>query len=228
MDPTPAKMNCDLIARWYEPAEHLSFRHALEDRRFAYVNRLRNSRRALLCGGGDGRFLAALLQANSAVEVTYIDLSREMMRIAERRVARLGASFRDRVQFFCGDILTFVPPHSGYDLFATHFFLDCLTNDDVPLLIQKIRQWSQPNAKWVVSEFRQSRSAVGKIWSGAIIRGLYAAFRVTTGLRIKRIPQYASPLFSAGFQLRHCQIASGGMLISQLWEHRDDTRNSAL
>jgi ubiquinone/menaquinone biosynthesis C-methylase UbiE len=228
MASTTANMNCDVIARWYEPAEHLSFRHALEDRRFAYVSHLRSSRRAMLCGGGDGRFMAALLQANPAVEVTYVDLSQEMMRIAERRVAQLGASFRNRVQFFCGDIMTFVPPHRGYDLFATHFFLDCLTSEDVQLLILKVTEWSQPNAKWVLSEFQQSQSAVGKLWSGAIIRGLYVAFRVTTGLRVNCIPQYASPLFSAGFRLRQSQTASGGLLISQLWEHREEMRKAAL
>ncbi len=213
-------MNCDRIARWYEPAEHLSFRRALERRRFAYVNRLRQSRRALSCGGGDGRFLAGLLQANPAVEVTYIDLSREMMRIAERRITRLGDSYRSRVQFFCADVMTFVPPHRDYDLFATHFFLDCLTRDDARKLILQMMEWSRPEAQWVLSEFHYSQSAFGKLWTGAIIRALYAAFRVTTGLRVNRIPQHEAIFLSAGFHRQESHIATGGLLISELWESR--------
>jgi ubiquinone/menaquinone biosynthesis C-methylase UbiE len=222
MDSATARMNCDRIARWYEPAEHLSFRKALEHRRFAYVNLLNESRRAMLCGGGDGRFLARLLRVNPAVEVTYVDLSCEMMRIAERRIMRLGAGYRSRVQFFCADVMTFVPPHRDYDLFATHFFLDCLTPEDVRKLILKMAEWTRPQAKWVLSEFRHSQSAFGKLWTGAVIRALYAAFRVTTGLRVRRIPQHAALLVSAGFHRQQCDIASGGLLISELWEYRKE------
>jgi ubiquinone/menaquinone biosynthesis C-methylase UbiE len=217
--PAP-KMNCDRIARWYEAAEHLSFHRALEYRRFAYVDRLGESRRALVCGGGDGRFLAGLLLANPDVEVTYVDLSREMLRIAEHRVALLGKSYRNRVQFFCTDILNFVPPHADYDLFATHFFLDCLTRDDIRILILKMMKWARPRAKWVLSEFRYSQSAFGKVWTGAIIRALYAAFRVATGLRVTRITPHAALLRSAGFFRQQCEIATGGLLISELWEYR--------
>ncbi|HVA94506.1 MAG TPA: class I SAM-dependent methyltransferase [Candidatus Dormibacteraeota bacterium] len=225
MNSATAMMNCDRIARWYEPAEHLSFQRALEHRRFAYVNRLGESRRALSCGGGDGRFLAGLLQANPSVQVTYIDLSREMMRIAERRIARLGDSYRSRVEFFCADVMTFVPPHSDYDLFATHFFLDCFTREDAHILIERMMEWAHPDANWVLSEFRYSPSAFGKLWTGAIIRALYAAFRVTTGLRVNRIPQHPPLLVSAGFQLQESQIAMGGLLISELWKYQMGTHD---
>ena len=174
----------------------------------------------MLCGGGDGRFLAGLLLANPDVQVTYVDLSLEMMRVAEQRVARLGRSYRDRVQFFCADVLNFVPPHSGYDLFATHFFLDCLTPGDMRALVSKMMEWARPSAQWVVSEFRYSQSAFGRVWTGALIRALYAAFRVATGLSVTRIPPHSALLRSAGFHRQHSEIASGGLLISELWEYR--------
>ncbi len=175
----------------------------------------------MLCGGGDGRFLAGLLQANPTVEVTYVDLSGEMMRIAERRITRLGANYRDRVQFFCADVLTFVPPHRDYDLLATHFFLDCFTPEEVRKLILKMTEWTRPQVKWVLSEFHHSQSAFGRLWTGAIIRALYAAFRVTTGLRVHRIPRHAPLLLSAGFHLQERDIATFGLLISELWEYRN-------
>ena len=222
MNHVAPKMNCDRIARWYETAEHLSFRKALEYRRFAYVNRLRESRRAMLCGGGDGRFLAGLLAANPHVQVTYVDLSREMMRVAEHRVTQLGTGYRDRVQFFCADILTFVPPHSDYDLIATHFFLDCLTTGDLRAFVLKMMEWSRPSAKWVLSEFRYSQTAFGRLWTGAIIRALYAAFRGATGLRVTHIPPHTAVLRSAGFCRQQSEIASGGLLISELWEYQKE------
>jgi ubiquinone/menaquinone biosynthesis C-methylase UbiE len=223
MNHSTPKMNCDRIARWYEAVEHLSFRKTLECRRFAYVDRLRESRRALLCGGGDGRFLAELLRANPQVEITYVDLSMEMLRVAERRVTLLGKNYRNRVQFFCADVLTFVPPHGDYDLFATHFFLDCLTRDDIQILILKMMKWARPRAKWVLSEFRYSQSVFGRVWTGTIIRALYAAFRVATGLRVTHITPHTALLRSAGFYRQQREIATGGLLISELWEYeRED------
>jgi len=177
----------------------------------------------MLCGGGDGRFLAALLLANTHVEVTYVDLSREMMRIAEHRIAQLGKSYRDRVQFFCADVLTFVPPHGEYDLFATHFFLDCLTRDDIGMLTSKLMRWARPRAKWVVSEFQYSQSLLGRVWTGAIIRSLYAAFRVATGLRVTHITPHTALLRSAGFCRQQSELASGGLLISELWEYQAES-----
>ena len=220
MNHSKPKMNCDRIARWYEAAEHLSFNRTLECRRFAYVDQLRDSRRALICGGGDGRFLAELLLANPDIEVTYVDLSMEMLRIAQHRVSRLRKNYKNRVQFFCADVLSFDPPLGDYDLFATHFFLDCLTRDDIQILILKTMKWARPRAKWVLSEFQYSQSIFGRIWTGAIIRALYAAFRIATGLRVTHIPSHTALLRSAGFYRQQREIATGGLLISELWEYR--------
>ena len=57
----PARMNCDGIARYYQVLEHLSFGRYLERRRFAFLGEAWTSRRAIVCGGGNGRFLARLL-----------------------------------------------------------------------------------------------------------------------------------------------------------------------
>ena len=85
-------------------------------------------------------------------------------------------------------------------------------------------EWTSPQVKWVLSEFRHSQSTVGKFWTGTIIRGLYAAFRATTGLRVHRIPEYNSLLFSVGFRLQEREIASGGLLVSELWEYQEAIR----
>lgn len=210
-------INCDRIAQWFELAERLSFWNALEQRRFAYLNRLKESRRAILCGEGDGRFLVALLEANPAIEITYIDSSRGMMRIAERRVRGLDRTRRSRVNFHCGNVMEFVPPHRDYDLVATHFFLDCFAPMEVSRLIARMNQWTHPRAKWLVSEFHYGESAFGRLWTSIVIRGVYAAFGALTGLRVNQIPRYAPLFLSAGFRLQESDMALGGLLISELW-----------
>jgi hypothetical protein len=60
-----ARMDCDGIAPHYEVLEHLSFGKLLEQRRFAFLGETGTLDRAVICGGGDGRFLARLLRTNA-------------------------------------------------------------------------------------------------------------------------------------------------------------------
>ena len=217
--PAPeSAIDCDLIAPWYEPVEHLCFGSALEQRRDAFLPELGGVRRALSCGEGDGRFTTALLQSNSQVEVTAVDGSRNMVQLADRRVARIGSQLCRRVEYHCSDIHCFRPPQSAYDLIATHFFLDCFTTEQVNAVVRRIANWSAPRAQWIVSEFAQPSAPVAQLWTGALIRSLYAAFRVTTGLRVTHLPDYRAAIRSVGFELLREERALGGLLVSEMWE----------
>jgi ubiquinone/menaquinone biosynthesis C-methylase UbiE len=211
-------LDCNLIAPWYEPVEHLCFGRALERRRTAFVSALGGSQSALSCGEGDGRFMAALLRSNPQVHVTAVDASTRMMQVANERVAAFGPSFRERADYYCAEVGGFEPPRIPYDLIATHFFFDCFSTRAVEQIIQRIAGWAAPRAQWVVSEFTQPPNRLGHLWTGAVIRGLYAAFRLTTGLRTTHLPDYRPALAAAGFKLQRENYGCGGLLVSELWE----------
>ncbi|HEY1731871.1 MAG TPA: class I SAM-dependent methyltransferase [Terriglobales bacterium] len=211
-------IDCDLIAPWYEPVEHLCFGGALERRRNAFLGDLGSVHRALSCGEGDGRFTAALLRSNTQVEVTAVDASQKMLEVATRRVASMGSDLRDRVDYRCGKIHNFIPPRTPFDLIATHFFLDCFSTDEARAVIHRIAGWAARRTQWIVSEFCQPPTPVGQLWTGVIIRSLYAAFRVTTGLQVTRLPDYRPALQAEGFELRKQEYALGGLLVSELWK----------
>ena len=139
-----------------------------------------------MCGGGDGRFLARLLRVNLHVEVDFVDLSPKMVELAERRVAGMGETFRKRVRFRVRDVREFEPRTDGYDLIVTHFFLDCFSEPELAAIVACLGSWAVPGARWIVSDFREAAGPVGRLWTRAVIRGLYAAFRLTTGLLVTR------------------------------------------
>jgi len=211
-------MNCDRIARWYRLLEYLSFGPLLEHRRRAYLRKQEKARRALVCGDGDGRFTAALLAANQRVQVDAVDSSAAMVELASRRAAALGSSAAGRVRFHHADARVFVPPHRGYDLIATHFFLDCFQDAEARALIHRLAEYASTEACWVISDFYRLPGRWGRLWTGALIDILYAFFRVTTGLRVRRLPDYAPALLETGFALRQCESALGGLLRSEWWE----------
>jgi len=214
----PAPMNCDRIAPFYETLEHLSFGRSLERRRFAFLREARYAQHAILCGGGDGRFLTRLLAENPRVEVDFVELSPKMVEVAERRVKGMGRAFWRRVRFHAGDVRAFAAPPRSYDLIATHFFLDCFTPRELTEIVATLAKCGQPGSRWMVSEFREAEGVLANFWTRAVIRGLYGGFRWTTGLRARRIPNYDAALAVEGYVLCCEEQSLGGLLRSSLWK----------
>ena len=197
-------MNCDPIARWYRWLEYAGFGGALQRRRFAFLGEIAGAKRVLLLGDGDGRFLARFSGDNPSAAIDSVDLSGRMLELARSRCPA------DQVTFHRADALKF--PIGGYDLICTHFFLDCLNRAQLESLADRIAASCARDARWVVSEFREPGA-----WAHAIVSGLYFFFRWTTGLRTRELVDHRPILERAGFQMKRCESARFGLLVSELW-----------
>ena len=80
----------DRVARVYRLLEYASFGRALERARESFLGELGSARHALVLGDGDGRFLAALLQANRQVRAVAMDSSRRMLDLLTERCGENG------------------------------------------------------------------------------------------------------------------------------------------
>jgi hypothetical protein len=70
---------------------------------------------------------------------------------------------------------------------------------------------------WVISEFAVPTGPAGWL-SRAVVSALYVAFGVLTGLRTRRLPDYASTLRRHGFVRRAVHTRVFGLLRSELWQ----------
>ncbi|WP_446743972.1 class I SAM-dependent methyltransferase [Silvibacterium acidisoli] len=201
------------IARPYRWMEYLSFGTLLESCRFYRLPDLRNARRALVFGDGDGRFLSRLLAINPDLRADVVDSSQAMLNLLAARVKKIGAE--DRVTLYCIDALKFVPT-GGYDLVVTHFFLDCLETAEVEALAQQMRKAVLKNAVWVVSDFAVPSNAA-RLPARMLICCLYLAFRLLTRLRTSKLPDHATALATAGFRRIKTERWLAGILVSELW-----------
>lgn len=209
--------NFDWIARPYRWMEYATFGRALERCRMHFLPQMSGCRRALVFGDGDGRFLARLLAENPQIRVDAVDSSGAMLRLLEQRARAAAPDAAGRLRTFCCDALEF-EPEGRYDLIATHFFLDCLGQREVETLARRVAGVAEPGARWVVSEFRVPGGAMH--WPArALVRALYAAFRVLTGLRTQRLPDHEGALAAAGFRLSVERGWLGSLLVAQLWEY---------
>ncbi|MES2219476.1 MAG: class I SAM-dependent methyltransferase [Acidobacteriota bacterium] len=216
MDPdTP---NFDSVARAYRWMEYASFGPMLERCRFHFLPQSSAARHALVLGDGDGRFTARLLASNPTVQVDAVDASPAMLDILRQRARNNCQNAETRLSTTQADIRHFTPPGNDYDLVVSHFFLDCLTDEEVHALVARICPSMTPDAIWLVSEFAVPPRGWKRVAARTLIRCLYFAFSVLTGLRIRHIPDYAKSLNDNGFHPVDRVAFLGGLLAAELWK----------
>ena len=211
--------NFDGLARIYRWMELLTFGPWLERCRCAFLGDLTGCRRAAVLGDGDGRFTAQLLGVHPTIEIDAVDLSAAMLRTLLRRAGHNAA----RVRVHCADAREWQPANAPYDLVVTHFFLDCLTDDEVRSLADRMRGALSPAGLWVVSEFAIPEGAFGRWAARPLVWLLYRAFRLLTGLAVRNLPDHAAALRAAGFKLRKRRRRLNGLLIAEIWAHSSVT-----
>jgi Methyltransferase domain len=206
--------NFDGVARPYRWMEYVSFGRALERCRETFLPRLTDCKNALVLGDGDGRFLARLLEMNTDIYADAVDSSGVMLRLLEQRA---GKNAGRRLRTHRANALEFVL-EGTYDLVVTHFFLDCFTQVEVESLCARIAGHLQAGSLWVISDFRIP-AGVMRWPARGVVRGLYAAFRMLTGLRTTSLPDHGAALAAAGMKRVAERLWLGGMLTSELWEY---------
>jgi ubiquinone/menaquinone biosynthesis C-methylase UbiE len=206
--------NFDRIARPYRALEYLTLGKKLEQTRFHFLPQLASARNALVLGDGDGRFLAKLLAENRTIEATAVDGSATMLALLRRRCS----AFTRRLKTIQTDALVFKPePGVSYDLVVSHFFLDCFTAEELDRLLQNLLPALKDGTQWLISDFQIPQSKL-HLPALVLVRSLYLAFRLLTGLRVTKLPDYAACLLRAGFECKDRKMFFSGILSTELWE----------
>jgi hypothetical protein len=207
----------DWLAGPYRWMEYFSFGPMLQRCRCAHLGRAAGARKALVLGDGDGRFTRRLLLQNPKVQVHAVDGSTAMLRAFLKRAGTNSG----RVKTERADLREWVPDAAAtdgkYDLVASHFFLDCLTTDEVCALAGRVRKVVTPEAIWLVSEFSIPESRFGRFVARPLVWGLYWVFSRLTGLTVRTLPDHHSALWSAGFALIERRNLLFGLLVSEAW-----------
>lgn len=207
--------NFDKLARVYRWMEYLSLGPLLMRCRKQFLPQMLLARHALILGDGDGRFTASLLRANPSIRVDAVDASPAML----RALLRASAENASRVKTHCADLRNWQPQNASYDLVVTHFLLDCFSTEEVTQVITRLLPLLQSGSIWIVSDFALPQRGLQRALANLLIGFLYRVFGLLTGLQIRQLPDYATPLKASGFQLTMAQTRLFGILRSELWQY---------
>jgi SAM-dependent methyltransferase len=205
----------DRLSRAYRWMEYFSFGPYLQHCRTLRIAEMIACKRALVYGDGDGRFLAALLRSAPAIRVTAVDASGKMLqRVAQRLPPQA------QVRLVHEDALECPPaefPDAPFDLVVSHFFLDCFDEAEIASLLALVNAAVEKSALWVVSDLAIPQRTPARFLGVLIVRGLYLAFGLLTGLKTRRLPDHARVMREAGWLLEDRKELLLGLLVSERW-----------
>jgi cyclopropane fatty-acyl-phospholipid synthase-like methyltransferase len=201
--------------------EYFSFGPMLERCRLRFLSWCSQSRHALVLGDGDGRFTTRLLAANLNLRVDAVDASAAMLAVLQDRVRRCCSDADSRLRTIHVDLRCFQPTRKDYDLVVSHFFLDCLTDEEVSALVERLVPHLTEDAIWIVSEFSIPQKGWRRLVSRLVIRFLYVAFAVMTRLHVKQLPDYSRVFHDQGFYPGENAEYLGGLLVAEVWRRRE-------
>lgn len=210
----PQVANFNRIAPFYRWAEYLALGTLLKRARERFLGDFTTSRNALVLGDGDGRFAAALLRHAPHLQLHAVDSSPVMLRLLKRRCDEVEAGR-------CTTELAVAPQvdlPGECDLVVTHFFLDCLGNEDLSTLTHRFAGQADAGLRWILSDFGVPRGLVAARLGSLYIWLLYRVFRVLTGLRVQALPHIQIALTNAGFRRLAREEQLRGFLYAELWE----------
>jgi ubiquinone/menaquinone biosynthesis C-methylase UbiE len=207
--------NFDRLARAYRWMEYFSFGPYLQQCRRSHLMDMASCQRALVYGDGDGRFLAELVRRAPEIRATAVDASNKMLlRLAQRLPSEA------QVRLVHADALACAPaefPDTPFDLIVSHFFLDCFNEAEIASLVARVNAATEKTAHWVVSDFAIPRRQPALLVGALIVRGLYLAFGLLTGLKTRSLPDHARVMRESGWVLEDRRELLGGLLMSECW-----------
>jgi ubiquinone/menaquinone biosynthesis C-methylase UbiE len=137
---------------------------------------------------------------------------------ARRFVSTLPGG-QGQVRFVCADAMTTSLPAAQYDGLVTAFFLDCFTDAELPVLVERLARCLKPDGVWIMADFNiPPRPAVARLHAKLIVSALTAAFRLLVGHRPRVLPQMDAVIQAAGFGVRCEWRARWGLLRAAVYQ----------
>jgi ubiquinone/menaquinone biosynthesis C-methylase UbiE len=195
----------DRLAPLYDLMADLAFAGRIHASQTLLLPHLPPVRRALVMGGGTGRFLAALLTHDPHVTAVSIDLSPGMTRRTTRHLASRG--LEDRAELRVGG-LEKLGPDERFDLVVTHCFLDLFTDADLRAVIERLTRSLKPTGHWLFSDFAADGNGLAGVARTSIVAVLYAFFRITCSIPANHLADFDQAFHQAGLRT----VARRGLL----------------
>lgn len=208
MSADPVARGFDRLAPIYDQLGMLAFGGALQRSQRLWFPELAGRRfaRALVAGGGTGRFSAALLEQVAIDELVSIDPSRRMTATSRRRLEALAKSTR---LTFIERGLEAAESLPSCELICLPYVLDLFDEPALGAALDRATASAADGALALVTDFCEEPSL--------LTASLYRFFRLSCAIRAERMPAIDAGLSTRGWTALGRRTLFAGRMISTLW-----------
>lgn len=210
---SPVSRGFDRLAPIYDLLAAVGMGGQIHRSQVALLPRIPRASRALIVGGGTGRFLAEALQRGHIEHAVSIDSSAAMTRATDRRLRRLGLSARAELRH---GSLERLGPLERFDLVVTHCFLDLFDEQELPGVVSRLADGLPPGGHWLFSDFAAGGGGASGTARRAIVGSLYSFFRLTCNIKARRLPDFDAVLTREGLDPVAKEAFAAGLLRAEL------------
>ena len=198
--------NYDRVAWFYDALSGLVFGPALRRAQQAALLSLPpGAPRVLVLGGGTGWVLTEIFRLRPAAHVLYLEASAQMLTRARQR---LSLEIQPGQVTFRHGTEQDLQQEEQFDVLVTFFVLDCFPLAELPAALARLNAARHPNALWLLADFRVPT----RWWQHLLLQAMYIFFRLTTGLRVRCLPNLPAALTSLGLRGKPVGTFFAGMV----------------
>jgi tRNA (cmo5U34)-methyltransferase len=201
----PDPSNFDAIAKYYDQLARMVFGKAIRDAQTCFLNRIPENANVLVLGGGTGWWLNELNDLRPACRIRYVEASVRMLALAKKN-SKPGC----QIEFVLGTEESI--GGEQFDVIITFFFLDLFEEEQLQKTILTIKSHMPSKGVWLVADFLKT-----SWWHKAALFFMYTFFRMTTGLRTKRLSDWNKSLNTNGLVEKDTRYFYGGFIKSAVF-----------
>ena len=190
------------IAPFYDAASTICSLNRIHQSQMWLLSKKMKFSKALIIGGGDGKFLLEAMKQGLSEQYCYIDLSDAMNKLARNKIEKQLPLSLNSVVFICGSYQD-IPEHQKFDLVITPYFLDCFSEDELSLVMAKLYAQLTMAGTWFFTDFNIPKDMTRSFIFKNIVRLLYRILNLFCDLGVNSLPDFKKEFCKYSFTLLH-------------------------
>ncbi|MCA9022819.1 MAG: class I SAM-dependent methyltransferase, partial [Planctomycetaceae bacterium] len=204
------------VAPWFERLEKIVFRDQMQSCRTTHLSDLPAIKKAALIGEGNGAFLVQFLKHCNCEEIHYIDSSKTMLELAQKRMQKHVVPGLKRIEFYNLDLSLESMPDQNYDLVVTNFFLDVFNEATLYDVVSKITSACAQDALWLYADFQIAGNRYQRWRAITWVKTMYLFFKFVSNIQTTRLADPSRLFDHNGFQVKEVTEFKNGLMRAEL------------
>ncbi|RYE26609.1 MAG: class I SAM-dependent methyltransferase [Sphingobacteriaceae bacterium] len=203
--------NYDAVARFYDGLAKLVFGKALIKAQRFLVENISAEKNILIVGGGTGWILEEFAAYTSDLQIVYVEISAEMLRLARQKDCGKNAVI------FVHSAIEDYQPDQSFDVIFTAFLFDNFVENRIKSVFNQLHQSLKPGGKWLLSDFRVEKNLAG-LWQNMILQTMYWFFGWLCKVEAKKLVAMEKYFQAENYQLLKEKIFYSGFISSKVYQ----------